>query len=460
MAQTYFYQLVSYKPLLKQARLNFREDEKCLVVGSIKPHNGWALIISCKTKSTPDLLQKVLPYLKSSECAFRIIKDQTHQYRLNSGTYGEEEIGKAIIVFPDTLELALEIAVELADLSRGYQGPVVPAALRIGEILYVQKVFLGDGVMHLGKPDKKGFPFAIPKIYKKEANRPKILGGCYLPVQEMRTSPKGAVYKAVNLRMMAFNWCLIKEGRPMIFDDHFDRDMKDRLLWQKEVVLQIHDHIKTPGFIDYIERGDKAYLVLDFAEGESLGHHVRSALQGREWRSLDRANQERMVRWFLEAVLLTEQIHNLGMIHRDITDSNFIVLQDDSLCIIDFELSYSRLETKPDPPFLLGTFGYVSPQQLEYQEPDTGDDVYSLGALLAFVLTGVQPHVLLSANLQTLRTKLLRLTGSVVLVDAVIKCLKATRQQRCRIDDIKQAIQHYLTISSKHNDYENHVLAI
>jgi serine/threonine protein kinase len=222
--------------------------------------------------------------------------------------------------------------------------------------------------------------------------------------------------------------------------------MKDRLLWQKEVITKLQAYICTPGYIDYFEARGSSYLVLDYAEGESLGHHVRSILSGTEWGKISIENKERILGWFLEAVSLIETIHHHQIIHRDITDSNFILLGNGRLCIIDFELSYSLTDQRPDPPFLLGTFGYASPEQLQYFHPDEKDDIYSLGALLAFVLSGCSPHEFLDTTLPVVDKKLTRLTGSKLLTDLACKCLRPSRKDRPTLANIRETIDIYLDI--------------
>jgi serine/threonine protein kinase len=167
---------------------------------------------------------------------------------------------------------------------------------------------------------------------------------------------------------------------------------------------------------------------------------------GRQWKELDAEKQAQLLRWFLEAVDLVGTIHEQGFVHRDVTDTNFILGGDGRLCIIDFELSYNIRLEKPDPPFLLGTYGYAAPEQLQYAVPDFSEDVYSLGALLCFMLTGIKPVELLHQDHHQNRARLCRLTGESGLSRLAFGCLNEKRQCRPTLKALRDGVNHHLTI--------------
>ena len=445
MEKAFTVQLTSYAPLLKREGIRFREEEKSLTTGQIQARGGYVLFISCRTLDTPAMLQAVLPVLKGSDTAFRLIKNQLLQYRLNAGAFGDEEAGKVVSVFPCAVTEAIALAAELCRLTASFKGPVVAGAQRIGTVVYVQQVHQGPAdELLLAEPDHRHFPFPVPRPFGQKKKRTVLLGRYFLPVQLLRSSAKGNIYKAINLRRLSFTWCLVKQGNPVALDDHFDRDMKDRLQWQRQVLNELSAEVLTPAVIDFFEQDESSYLVLQYAEGESLHHLVKEQLNGKQWKALDSRVQQRLLNLYLQALTLVSRIHHAGYVHRDITDSNFLVGPDGTVCVIDFELSYSLKRKQPNPPFLLGTFGYAAPEQLEHALPDEKEDVYSLGALLAFVLTGCSPQELITPDQRLLRTKLLRLTGCAGLTDLIIRCLHGHRKHRPELDTIQQVIQTHL----------------
>jgi len=446
MEKAFTVHLVAYAPILKSAGIKFKEDEKTLMVGKPSADAGYVILISSRTVDAPKLLQTILSILKKSKSAYRIIKSQHEQYRLNAGAFGDEEAGKVVTIFPNDLTEAQTLLHELIPITKHYKGPNILNAQRISEVIYIQRVYKkSNHEFVLEAPDLKRFPFEFPKQFKKRKSWLNMIGNAYLPVQLLRTSTKGNIYKAINMKRFRFDWCLIKQGKPVALDDHFDRDMKDRLQWQKQVHELLKGKVYTPDVIDHFSAGDHHYLVFNYAEGDSLGHIVRDHLAGKQWIDLDKTLQREILEYFIQGAELVKTIHEAGFVHRDVTDSNFIVLNEGKLCVIDFELSYSLTKGEPNPPFLLGTFGYVAPEQVQHAVPDPKEDIYSLGALLCFVMTACKTWEFIVPNQHQLKAKLYRLTSEKELTDLVMKCLSHSRSERPDIGTIITTVQNRLS---------------
>lgn len=86
-------------------------------------------------------------------------------------------------------------------------------------------------------------------------------------------------------------------------------------------------------------------------------------------------------------------IHAEGILHRDVKPSNILIGRDGSVKMTDFGIArdVSELRRLTSPGDLLGTLGFAAPEQLEGSESDARADLYSLGATLHYMLSGIRP---------------------------------------------------------------------
>ena len=131
------------------------------------------------------------------------------------------------------------------------------------------------------------------------------------------------------------------------------------------------------------ELSDCVAVVLDYIPGLTLEQAVaeRGRLQQNEAVSL--AQQ------ICEAV---QELHRLGILHRDLTPANIIVA-DDGAHIIDLGIARPLTDTanRNRDTTALGTYGFASPEQYGFAPTDVRSDIFSLGRILGFMLTGVYP---------------------------------------------------------------------
>ncbi len=145
-----------------------------------------------------------------------------------------------------------------------------------------------------------------------------------------------------------------------------------------------------PGIVPVYEVGDidgRPFFSMQFIEGETLADRTaRGPLPQRE-----------AARILARVARAVQFAHEQGFVHRDLKPSNILLSQDGQVLITDFGLAKER---KADvnltrSGMLVGTPAYMSPEQAggrrELLGPAT--DIYSLGAMLYFTLTGRPPFV-------------------------------------------------------------------
>lgn len=85
-------------------------------------------------------------------------------------------------------------------------------------------------------------------------------------------------------------------------------------------------------------------------------------------------------------------LHARGLVHRDIKPENVMVADDGRVVLIDFNASRQVGEGSQDT-VIMGTVGYVSPEQLGISQTDARTDIYAAGVLYNVMLTGAHPSV-------------------------------------------------------------------
>ena len=83
--------------------------------------------------------------------------------------------------------------------------------------------------------------------------------------------------------------------------------------------------------------------------------------------------------------------HKHSITHRDITPSNIIIGNNGIVKIIDFGISRFHRDNVRHDTQILGTEGYAAPEQFGFMHSDCKTDIYALGVLLNFMLTGHIP---------------------------------------------------------------------
>lgn len=131
------------------------------------------------------------------------------------------------------------------------------------------------------------------------------------------------------------------------------------------------------------ELPDCVAVVLDYVPGPTLEQVV--AERGR----LQQNEAVNLAQQICEAV---QELHRLGVLHRDLTPANIIVA-DDGAHIIDLGIARPLTDTanRNRDTTALGTYGFASPEQYGFAPTDVRSDIYSLGRILGFMLTGVYP---------------------------------------------------------------------
>ena len=194
----------------------------------------------------------------------------------------------------------------------------------------------------------------------------------------------GEVYRARDAR-------LHREVAVKVLPAAFSRDPDRLSRFQQEArAVASLNHPNIMAIHDFGEHENSPYIVAELLEGETLRDRMRSgALPMRK--ATDYAEQ--IARGLAAA-------HEKGVTHRDLKPENIFVTRDGRVKILDFGLAkLTRPEGVPatdaptvasqtDPGVVMGTVGYMSPEQVKGQAADHRSDLFSLGAILYEMVSG------------------------------------------------------------------------
>ncbi|MGN0077118.1 MAG: protein kinase [Parafannyhessea sp.] len=126
---------------------------------------------------------------------------------------------------------------------------------------------------------------------------------------------------------------------------------------------------------------DALVVVYDFVDGPTLAQLVRDG------GPLEAGRAVLLVRQLCQALA---PLHAAGVVHRDVTPGN-VVVASDGAHLIDLGIARVRVEGATHDTTRLGTWGFAAPEQYGFAQTDARSDVFSLGRLLAYALTALDP---------------------------------------------------------------------
>ena len=146
-------------------------------------------------------------------------------------------------------------------------------------------------------------------------------------------------------------------------------------------LLKSLNHLQIPRAIDLIEEDGFSYLIRGYAPGVSLAQWVKAR---------GASSEREAARVTLNLCDLVSYLHSRKppVIHRDIKPENVILSSDGTVRLIDFDIARQFDPAAATDTTFMGTIATAPPEQYGYAQTDARSDVYALGILLIYLLTG------------------------------------------------------------------------
>ena len=207
--------------------------------------------------------------------------------------------------------------------------------------------------------------------------------GHFRLIEEIGAGGMGIVFRAWDTR-------LEREVAVKVLNPKTLIDGSSRKRFRREaLMLSKLNHPNVESVYDFHSENGMDYLVLEYVPGMSLDDRIETgALTEKEVMAIG-----------IQLASGLAAAHEQRIIHRDLKPGNLRLTPQNTLKILDFGLAelftpgedtITQTVTVQSP--MAGTPAYLSPEQVEGQEPDVRSDIYSAGVVLYQLITGILPY--------------------------------------------------------------------
>lgn len=226
-------------------------------------------------------------------------------------------------------------------------------------------------------------------------NEGTVVGGRYTLEKVLGKGGYGITYKAMDERLripvavkeyFPLFWCsrFIDNGPKVAVNQGMEADFckgMDRVYDEGRTLAQLKKIPEVVQVTDLFEENGTVYLVMEYLEGKTLKQMVEG-FGGR-------IPADVLIPVLSPLLFALKAIHERGMIHRDLSPDNIMMLEDGSVCLIDFG---NARDTNDDKSMTLAMKeGFAPPEQYRSRGQGPYTDVYGLCATLYYCLTGKLP---------------------------------------------------------------------
>ena len=133
---------------------------------------------------------------------------------------------------------------------------------------------------------------------------------------------------------------------------------------------------------DVAEHDGRPLIVMEYLEGGSVYERMRDA----------RIPRETALAWLEQVAVAIDRAHENGVVHRDVKPANLLLDDEGNVHVSDFGIaSTSGADALTAPGTVLGTAGYLAPEQARGEPATAASDLYALGVVAFELLTGRRP---------------------------------------------------------------------
>ena len=163
-----------------------------------------------------------------------------------------------------------------------------------------------------------------------------------------------------------------------------DESVRNRFKREALAAAKLSGAPSTVTIFDVGEHEDRPFIVMEYLPGGSLEDRLRE----------DGANDTTglAISWLEQAAMALDAAHDRGIVHRDVKPANLLLDADDNVHVADFGIaSAAGMASLTKTGTVLGTAGYLAPEQALGERTTSASDRYALGVVAYELLTGTRP---------------------------------------------------------------------
>ena len=205
-----------------------------------------------------------------------------------------------------------------------------------------------------------------------------ILPARYRSPTRIALGGMGEIYRATDSSL----------GRPVpvkLLADRYARDESVRRRFTREALaaarLSGEPHVVM--IFDVGEHAGRPFIVMEFLSGGSLEERIRKEGAQKPAQALE---------WLEQAAVALDAAHRHGVVHRDVKPANLLLDRNGDVHVVDFGIaSAAGMDSLTMTGTVLGTAGYLSPEQAEGERATPASDRYALAVVAFELLSGRRP---------------------------------------------------------------------
>lgn len=294
------------------------------------------------------------------------------------------------------------------------------------QISYEDTIFSMEKIGHLlhkigflGKEDIK------PSTDLLSAKIGDVIGGIYQLMGVIGQGGSSVVYSAKHKRL---------DTVVAVKEIHHDMLQYIDVSKEKSYLLSL-SHKGIPRILDVVHDNQTYYIVMEFIEGKTLDQEVEKVGYLSETEALD---------IIIQTADILRYLHNeKNIIFQDLKPQNLMIDHQRKVHLIDF--GYSKNIGDHDEGTYSGTPLFSSPEQVEGIQTDRRSDIYSLGAVLYYLVEGAPP--------KPNQERSYRRSVRAEMINLIEHALKSDRNQRFQtIDEFVMSAKAALLLKNRTNE--------